>query len=105
MALLVGKAHEFVLNGGAITGAGAGDMPRIHGRTADIVQDNGVGVSVGVDDVAGDLLKIVENRRIGVGREGNGILLAGLNLQGREVDGLTLDPRRRPGFEAHEGQS
>ena len=76
MALLVGKSHQFVLNGGAITRSCAVDFARIHGASRQIVQNHAMGFGVGIHNVAGKLFRAGKIVRIGQGAERNRMFFA-----------------------------
>ena len=105
MAFLIGKADDFILNGRAVAGSGAVDFAGIHGGSVDIFPNNAVGFGVGIDDMAGDLVKIAEGIGIGAGGVGHDVRLAGLFLQLIQPDGLPPDAGGRAGFEAHQADA
>ena len=102
VAVLVGEAHHFVLNGRAVPGAnplnGAGE----EGGTVQIGPDDVVGVLVGVGDPAADL---VLPGLFGLEGEGDGFGVPHLDLQLGKVDGPGIDPGRGAGLEPAQGQS
>ena len=52
VALLILKTHHFILNGGAVARADALDVSAVERRTVQIIQNDLVGLGVGVSDVA-----------------------------------------------------
>jgi hypothetical protein len=69
VALLLGKADDLVLHGGAVAGAHALDFARIHGRFVDIGPDDVVRLGGGVGDPAGNLFHVERYIAPGVERE------------------------------------
>ena len=105
MAGLVGETDDLILNGGAITGARAVDLPRIHGGQMDILVNDPVGFLVGVGNVTGDLCDPIQSRLVGAAGEGDDVIVPGMNLQLIKIDGAAMDPGRRARLEPLEGQA
>ena len=102
MSLLIRETDDLILNRRTIPGPGAADLPRIHGAAVDIFLNNTVGFGVGVHDVTGHLHGADIGISVGFGRKGEGLILAGLNLQHRQIDAFPLDAGGCARFEAHE---
>ena len=64
-----------------------------------------MGLFIGINNVAGNLLCPVQRLGIGPDRVGGNGRLSRLNLQTVKIDGGTQNARRRPGFEPHQPQS
>ena len=105
MSGLFRKADDFILDGGAITGARAVDLPRIHGGQMDILVNDTVGFLVGVGDVAGDLCDPIESRLVGAAGEGDDVLVPGMDLQFIKIDGTAVDAGRCARLEPLEGKT
>ena len=97
--ILVGEAHHLVLDRRAVARPAALDLPRVHRRAVQVRADQVVDRLVGVGDVAIEL-----RLRDPVGREAERprIVVAGLQLALREVDGAAVEPAGRAGLEARE---
>ena len=104
MAILVGKAHDLILNAGAVTGADALDQPTVQGASADVLPDDPVGLRVGVGDVA---LHLVVHG--GTGQKAEGLQLvvrvAGLALKPVKINAAPVHAGRGAGLEAAQGQA
>ena len=103
VAVLVGKAHDFVFDGGAVARAeGVFDDARVHGRLVDVGADDVVRAFVGAGDVAGDLARVFGGIAE-VGEDGQrGV--ARLGFHAAVIDGARVNARRRAGFHAGEGE-
>ena len=105
MALFVGKADKFILNGGAIARSCAVNFTGIHGAPRQVVQDHTVCVGIGINDVTGDLFGPVQIVRSGAGTVGDRVCFSRLNFQLGKINACAVDARRGPGFEATKGNS
>ena len=97
MAVLVGEAHDLVLDRRAVARPAALDLARVHRRPVQVGADQLVDRLVGVGDVAIEL-----RLRDALGREAERPRLgvAGLRLALVEVDGAAVEPAGRAGLEA-----
>ena len=91
---LFGEADDLILNGGAVAGACAVDLPRIHRGQMDILMDDAVGFRVGVGDVAGDLGDPIQGRLVGAAGEGHDVIVPRMDLQFIKIDGTAVDAGR-----------
>ena len=98
----IGKAHHLVLDGWAIAGPGAFDLPGIHGRTVQVGADQIVAGRRGFGNMAIDLRGgyLVAHKGKWVRRH-----IAFLHLQIGPMDRAAVQARRRPGFQAAHGQA
>ena len=103
VAVLVGKAHDFVFDGGAVARAeGVFDDARVHRRLVDVGADDVVRAFVGAGDVAGDLARVFGGIAE-VGEDGQrGV--ARLGFHAAVINGARVQARRRAGFHAGEGE-
>ena len=103
VAVLVGKAHDFVFDGGAVARAeGVFDDARVHRRLVDVGADDVVRAFVGAGDVAGDLARVFGGVAE-VGEDGQrGV--AGLGFHAAVINGARVQARRRASFHAGEGE-
>ena len=95
--LLVGKARNFVLYGGAVARADAFDAPAVHGRVRQVGSDDLVGVGMGVGDPAGHLRLDNFLHRIGKGARG---IIPGLFRKRGKVERAAVDAGGRARFES-----
>ena len=121
MGLLVGEAVHLVLDGRAVAGPSRLNCAVEHRGPVEVVEDDAVGVGVGVDDVARELGPpggLVDRGVDGIALEDPALgLVAGVEaevdrgraarLDGRlaEVDAPGVDAGRRPGLETAEAQA
>lgn len=97
VAGLVGKANDFVFDRRAITRASGIDLAAVHRGSIQVRSNQIMHTFVGVRDVARHLgqadciVEIAERLRV---------IVAGLLLQSRVIDRASVEPWRRPGFEA-----
>ena len=97
MAILIRKAHDLILDGGAVARARAVDGSGVHWGAVDVFADDAVGVLVGIGQVAfGAVLK----RAVGQEGEGRDGFVAGLRLHFIKINGGFLDAGRCAGLEA-----
>ena len=103
VAVLVGKAHDFVFDGGAVARAeGVFDDARVHRRLVDVGADDVVRAFVGAGDVAGDLARVFGGVAE-VGEDGQrGV--AGLGFHAAVINGARVNAWRGAGFHAGEGE-
>ena len=96
MALLVGEAHDLILDGGAVARPGAVDGAGVHRRAVQVPPDDLVGFGRGVGEVT-ELFVF----KLPIGQEGerHDRLIARLRLHFAKVDGAAVEARGRPGFE------
>ena len=89
VAILVGKAHDLILNAGAVAGADALDQPAIQRASADVFPDDPVGFGVGVGNVALHLV----------------VRVTGLALKPVKRNAAPVHPGRCTGLEPAQGQA
>ena len=99
MPILVGEAHNLVLDGGAVARPSAVDLAGVHRRPVQVGADEIVDGLVGVGDVAIDLRLA---NAVGGEAEGPGVVVAGLTFRFREIDGPAIEPAGRSGLETGE---
>ena len=105
MAALVGKTHHLVFDRRAIAWTCAFNEARVEGRTVEIGADDGVGLCVGVGEMAAHLFQAVVV--IVVVPEGE-MLLVGvgwLHLHLGKIDAAHVHARRCASFETHHVKS
>ena len=102
MAFFIRKTHHLILDARAVSGADALDHPPVQGRAVQVVQNDSMGLRVGVGDVAVHL--IFDPALRGQKAEGLRRLLAGLGLQHREINAPPVHPGGGTGFEPAQGQ-
>ena len=96
MPALIGKAHDLILNGGAISGTHAFNNSREHRRTIEVFLNDPVRLVVGVGQVAGDLWK---GDSFGAGRKARRWVVAWLLLQRRKVNAVPVEAGRGSSLE------
>ena len=98
VAGLLGKAHDLILDAGAVAGADALDGAAVEGAAPDILPNDRMGIFIGIANVAGQLIV----QRCGVGSKGggNGRLIPRLPLQFGKIDAAAVDTGGGTGFEA-----
>ena len=98
MALLLLKAHDLILDGRAVARANALNIPAVERRAVEIVENDLVGLGVGVGNVAVDL---VVHRHAGhkAERLQLAVRVAGLTLKLVKVDAAAVDAGRCAGLE------
>ena len=99
VCLAIGETHDLVLDGRAVPGPRRLDLSRIHRGPMQVVPDDVVNGRIGVRDVAIDLAL---GNPIGEKRERHGVGIAGLRFQPLEIDGASVEPRRRSRLESTE---
>ena len=97
--LAIGEADDLVLDRRAVPGARRLDLSRIHRGPVQVGPDDVVNGRIGVRDVA---IELVLGDPIGEERERHRVGIAGLRLQPLEIDGASVEPRRRAGLEPPE---
>src|SRR5690606_19539518 len=96
MALLLGEAHDLVLDRRAVTRPDALDRPGVHRRAVEVLANDLVSPLVRPRDVAFDLRQRDRGRRI---RERDRRIVARLRRRLAPVDRRRLDARGRAGLE------
>ena len=104
VAVLARKAHHLILDGGAVARANALDHAAVERAALDVIQNDPVGLRVGIGDPA---LHLVVHG--GVGQEAEGLQLivrvAGLAFQLAEIDAAAVHPGRGAGLEPAQRQT
>ncbi len=99
MAVLAGKAMDLVLDAGAVTRPYPFDHSGVHRRTIQAATDDVVGLAIGMRDPARQLLRVL----FGTPQEGehrHRIEIARLLVHHGEIDGASVDTRRRTRLQA-----
>ena len=81
MPLFVGKAYDLILNAGAVARAGSVNPPGVQGRTAEILPNHPMRIFVGIDDVTGNLLDLIQLSFVGPVGKGRDLPFPFLKLQ------------------------
>ena len=104
VAVLARKAHHLVLDGRAVARANTLDHATVERAALDVIQNDPVGLGVGIGDPA---LHLVVHG--GVGQEAEGLQLAvrvaGLAFQLAEIDAAAVHPGRGAGLEPAQRQT
>ena len=90
---LVGKLDDLVFNRRAVARTDGMDLSAVHGRTVDVFPDDALSFRSGPRDVARHL-RIMMGDPPGAKAEGRRIVVAGLDLEARPVDGAAIEARR-----------
>ena len=103
VAVLARKAHHLVLDGGAVARANALDHAAIERAALDVIQNDPVGLGVGVGDPA---FHLVVHGCIGHKAEGLQLIVrvAGLAFQLGKIDAAAVHPGRGTGLEPAQRQ-
>ena len=104
MPVLARKAHHLILNGRAVPGANPLNHAAIEWAALDVVQNDPVGLGVGVGDPAFDLVVHGCIRQKAEGLQFT-VRVAGLAFQLGEVDASPVDTGRGTGLEPTQGQT
>src|SRR5215469_9262477 len=102
MARLIGEFNDFVFNGRAVARADTLDLSAVHRRAMHILADHVVSLRGGERDEAGHL-PLRDGTRPKA--EWRGIEIAGLHRQAIPIDGTSIQPWRRAGFEPAAAQA
>ena len=102
--VLARKAHHLVLNGGAVPGANPLDHAAIERAALDVVQNDPVGLGVGIGNPAFDLVVHGCIRQKAEGLQ-LAVRVAGLAFQLGEVDASPVDAGRGTGLEPPQRQT
>ena len=104
VTVLARKAHHLVLDGGAVARANALDHAAVERAALDVVQNDPVGLGVGIGDPA---LHLVVHGCVGQEAEGLqlAVRVAGLAFQLAEIDAAAVHPGRGAGLEPAQRQT
>ena len=102
MTFFFRKTHKLVLNRRTVPRPGAANLARIKRRTADIVKNHAMCLSVRVYHMTGRLRKICKIVFRTTPRERKSAALAILNLKNRQIYRRAEHTRRRTGLESHQ---
>src|SRR6266852_4052775 len=102
--MLVGKFDDFVLDRRTVARTDRVNLAAVHRGTMDVLADDAVSFFRREGNVARDLGVVVSDA-FGAETERRGIGIAGLNLEGRPVDGASVETGRRAGLQAATAQA
>ena len=100
MTLLIGKADEFIFNGGAVARAYTVNFTGIHGAARDILANDAVCFGIGINNVTAGLVEILEKVLTVERGVGKNEIITGLFFERRKIDGLALNTCGCTGFKA-----
>ena len=97
MAIFISEFDDFVFDRGAVTRTAAVNLTAVHRSAMQVVANQIVHLRIGISDPTRHLLdrKIITEKRKWLWG-----IVAGLNFGFAVVDGPTVEPRRRAGFES-----